>query len=318
MFPTREAKRNIGLVALAITFIFLATAAIQIAVIPLILKHAPDFANHYLFNWLLSSIPMYAIAMPLSLLFFATCSTKKAPQKKKLTAWNFVCIFSLCFAGTYVFNFLGTTVNKLFSELLGREAVNPIELITAQSPMWANLLFLVLLAPVFEEIFLRKLVIDRLLPYGELPAILISGVAFGLVHGNFNQLFYAIAVGMIFATVYLHTGSILYTIGMHMLLNLIGGVYTAEAIKLSNGAALPGIFSAIPGEIVGALMKYLYMIFLLLTVVVSVIAIKEIVAKRPTLERPNPSPTPRDWIHILALNPFVWIFLAVTALMFVL
>ena len=105
---------------------------------------------------------------------------------------------------------------------------------------------------------------------------------------------------------------------MHMLLNLIGGVYTAEAIKLSNGASLPGIFSAIPGETVGALMKHLYMIFLLLTVLLSVVAVKETVSKRPALERPNPSPTPRDWIHILALNPWVWIFLAVTALMFVL
>ena len=311
MFNTRMGRRNIGLVALAIAFIFLLTAALQMAIVSLIVVFAPDFINHYLFNWVVGSIPMYAISMPLSLLFFRACKETKTPQKKKLTAWSFISIFSLCFVGTYIFNIVGTLVNNLFSALMGREAVNAIEEMTTSSPAWVNLIFVVILAPIFEEIFMRKLVIDRLLPCGELPTIILSGVAFGLIHGNFNQFFYATAVGMIFAVVYLRTGSILYTIGMHMLLNFIGGVYAAEVIKLIESGSTVSM-------LIGGLMNFLYIILLIGAIIISIIAIKSIIEKRPHLERPDPAPTFGDWIRMLVLNPFVWIFLAVTALMFLL
>lgn len=311
MFDVREGRRNVGMVALAISFIFLFTTALQILLVPLIAKLAPQWTNHVLFTWLMSSVPMYACAMPLSLIFFRACRTTQAPQKKKMTAWSFISIFSLCFAGTYLFNIVGTLVNNLFSALLGRAPVNAVEEMTTASPAWVNLIFVVILAPIFEELFMRKLVIDRLLPCGELPAILISGIAFGLIHGNFNQFFYATAVGMIFAVVYLRTGSIVYTIGMHMLLNFIGGVYAAEAIKLIGSGSTVG-------TLVGAMMNYFYMIILIGAVIISIITVKSIIEKRPHLERPDPAPTSRDWVRMLILNPFVWIFLAVTALMFLL
>ena len=68
----------------------------------------------------------------------------------------------------------------------------------------------------------RKILIDRVRKYGELPAILISGVMFGLFHGNFTQFFYAAGLGILFAWIYVRTGKIIHTIALHFLVNFWG------------------------------------------------------------------------------------------------
>ena len=45
---------------------------------------------------------------------------------------------------------------------------------------------------------------------------------FGLFHGNFTQFFYAAALGLLFAWVYIRTGKIIHTIAMHFMLNFWG------------------------------------------------------------------------------------------------
>ena len=60
--------------------------------------------------------------------------------------------------------------------------------------------------------------------YGEKLAVITSALMFGLFHGNLSQLFYAFALGLVFGYVYLKTGKLRYSIGLHMLINFIGSV----------------------------------------------------------------------------------------------
>ena len=53
---------------------------------------------------------------------------------------------------------------------------------------------------------------------------MINGLCFGLFHGNLAQFFYTAILGMILAYVYIRTGKILYTMGIHACLNFLGGV----------------------------------------------------------------------------------------------
>ena len=108
--------------------------------------------------------------------------------------------------------------------------------------LWAVFLFMVILAPIFEEIFFRKVVIDRLRRYGDLPAIIISGLVFGLIHGNFSQFFYAALLGMVFGAIYVHTGKLGYTIFLHMLINFMGSFYTALMME-KFGGEIPAEFT---------------------------------------------------------------------------
>ena len=75
-------------------------------------------------------------------------------------------------------------------------------------------------APVFEELIFRKVLIDRTIKYGEYVSIVLSGMMFGLLHGNFQQFFFAALIGMLFAYIYIRTGRVRYTIFLHMAINL--------------------------------------------------------------------------------------------------
>ena len=118
-------------------------------------------------------------------------------------------------------NLVGIGVNSLLSP----NSVNLVgELATAAGMSAETVIAFVVLAPVFEELVFRKVLVDRVLPFGEWPAILFSGITFGLFHGNLTQFFYAALLGMVLAYVYIRTGNILYTIGIHACINFLGGV----------------------------------------------------------------------------------------------
>ena len=63
---------------------------------------------------------------------------------------------------------------------------------------------------------------ERIVKYGELAAVLASGLFFGLFHGNLNQFSYAFLLGLFLGFIYVKTGKLGYTIGLHMAINFIG------------------------------------------------------------------------------------------------
>ena len=83
---------------------------------------------------------------------------------------------------------------------------------------------MVIVAPIVEELIFRKIVIDRLSVFGDRNAIIFSSVAFGLIHVNLYQFFYATALGFILGYVYTKTRNVKYSIFMHMLINFLGSV----------------------------------------------------------------------------------------------
>ena len=182
----------------------------------------------------ISSFTMYGVAMPLSMLFFDKCEVHPV-EKKRGGLGLTLCVIPLCFGLTYVGSIIGTLIETISSLLVGKEASNPVADTVSSIPLWAVLLFVVILAPIFEEIFFRKIVIDRLRRYGDVPAIVLSGVAFGVIHGNFSQFFYAALLGMVFGAVYLHTGKLRFTIFLHMLINFMGSFYTTLMMEKFGG-----------------------------------------------------------------------------------
>ena len=83
-------------------------------------------------------------------------------------------------------------------------------------PTW---LLAIIVAPIFEELVFRKLVLDRIGSFGETPAVLCSALIFGLAHQNAGQFFLAFLLGVLFARIYLHTGKIVYTMVLHFMIN---------------------------------------------------------------------------------------------------
>ena len=54
----------------------------------------------------------------------------------------------------------------------------------------------VIVSPIFEELLFRKILLEKLLPYGKVIAIAISSLFFGLYHANLEQLLYTMFLGV--------------------------------------------------------------------------------------------------------------------------
>lgn len=82
---------------------------------------------------------------------------------------------------------------------------------------------LVVVAPITEEFVFRGVVFHALKPYGNGIAILVSGISFGIFHGNFSQLFYTAVLGICLAYITYATGSIFASTVIHAMVNSISG-----------------------------------------------------------------------------------------------
>lgn len=297
----------IGVPAVAIALVFIITVIGQILIDMIVRRTVPEWASANWYDLALSSTAMYVIAMPLAALLFRLAPTQ-APEKRRMKPYVFLGLLTLCFGITYAGNIVGFIVNRIIGAVRGEPVINEVASITIATPLWANLLFIGILAPVMEELIYRKLLIDRLAHLGDLPAILISGVSFGLIHGNFSQFFYATAVGLLFGYIYINTGKLRYTLLLHMAINLIGGVALAEVSKLSVIA---------PTAPLTVILSVLSVCFFVLTVVGAIVAavLFLIYCRRP-LRRAEVPLRAREWCAVLLANPAVWLFLAVSAVLF--
>ncbi len=202
--------------------------------------------GRYLQNpWIMYAVlvlPIYLIAMPVSALL--VWDMPLLPLiKKKLSAGRFIIVIMVCFAIMYASNWVGAGINLIIQAISGQPTSQDLLNLISGSGVWANLVFVVILAPVAEELFFRKLLIPRLLPFGEKPAIIISGLLFGLIHGNFSQFFYAFGLGIAFGFIFVKTGKVIYTIILHMIINFFGSVISLLIIDAPMVVtALYGVF----------------------------------------------------------------------------
>lgn len=142
------------------------------------------------------------------------------PEKKKLSPGSFLfyllCAYGLWGIGVFFGNW------PLIAFGLSSAADSVTQLIGDN--IIPYLLYAVIGAPVLEELACRKLLLDRLRVFGELPAAFVTALIFGLFHGNSGQFFLAFNLGLLFAVVYMKTGKIVYTMLLHAAINLTGSL----------------------------------------------------------------------------------------------
>lgn len=191
-----------------------------------------EYGKEDWYVWGMTTFTIYIIGFPLLLLLF--CKTQKTPpQKVKLGIGNFLAgiplITLLCFVGSIIGNVVSSAILLPFEKSV--QETNVLNDLVMNSNRFYMILTVGILAPIFEELIFRKLIIDHVLKYGELAAMLLSGIMFGMFHGNFTQFFYATALGIFFAYVYIRTGKLRYPIFYHMLVNLSSSVITTSLVQ---------------------------------------------------------------------------------------
>lgn len=113
-------------------------------------------------------------------------------------------------------------VNMLVSSgvyALGYETENSIADPMSASGWAAEIISSVILAPVFEELFYRGLIMRSLSRVSKRFAIFASAAIFGIAHGNIYQFLLGFFVGIVFAYADMRTDSIIPSILAHMAVN---------------------------------------------------------------------------------------------------
>ncbi len=189
--------------------------------------NAPAFLFHESFNFIFSFI--FAYALPILILiglvgyprFSRVHPLYPGSQYSMVQS---IKLFPFAWVTTMGVNLFTITLFKYLSIWFGiPESTNPIDsMVPTSTTGWIiAAIYICICAPIFEEIFYRRIILGSLRRYGDTFAIVISAILFGAMHGNFSQFFYAFALGLIYGYIVVRSNSIMPAILLHALNNSI-------------------------------------------------------------------------------------------------
>ena len=118
-------------------------------------------------------LALYGISVPAFLSMSAILPTVR-PQKAKMSLGKWLIGFCICLlmmtAGGYISSILVTAIDTI----TGSALTNPVDEMVDQTSLWVDILFVVILAPIFEELVFRKILCSKLLALGEGFAVVVS------------------------------------------------------------------------------------------------------------------------------------------------
>lgn len=219
----RQAKKHFSRVGLGVFTLVVIGIVSQQAIVYGAEMLLPQWEKNGWTMYPIAILSQYIVALPVMLLVM-----KKAPhtpiEKTKLKPANvavavFVGIFMM-----YAGNFIGILITSLLDVLTGKLTTNPVQALVMGEQVLPTIVFVVVVGPMIEEYIFRKQLIGRLHIYGEKTAVVVSALLFGLFHGNLSQFFYAFALGLVLGYLYVRSGKLRYSAGLHMLVNFMGSV----------------------------------------------------------------------------------------------
>ena len=279
-------------------------------------------SNSVIFSLMLVMISVDLIGFPLIFGLTRKIPARDIP-KTKIGFFGFIPYIFMTFAILVPGMIVGTMVHRLITLPFGGDGSNVVaELLVGSNPI-PRIIVIGILAPIFEELIFRKLLIDRLSRYGSFIAIIVSGLFFGLFHGNFSQFFFATGIGFLFAFLYSKTGKIHLTIILHMIVNMYTSVITTTAVqnlvKVNPNMDLSQEFlMAHPEALAAAGFLGLAYAGLGLFAFIGIICFIVFAAKKKfRLEKIEGEPTKAEALKALATSKYVWLFILSTIGLFV-
>lgn len=224
--------------------------AVQLIPVYIVGAVRPEWLQNPNISLLLSVLPLYLIGMPLLILL-----AKRVPavqiEQHDMKPGQFAIVVVMCFGLVYLSNIVGNIFTVIIGILKGSAVQNVILNVATSVNILFVLVYMVLIAPVMEEYVFRKLIVDRTARYGQGVAVLMSGLMFGLFHGNLNQFVYAFVLGTFLAYLYVKTGKLKITIALHMMINFMGGIVSVLVLRMID---LEGYLEAAASGDMAALM----------------------------------------------------------------
>ena len=113
-----------------------------------------------------------------------------------------------------------------------------------------GIVLIAIIGPVAEEVLFRWGIMRHYMPGGAWRAILISALAFGIIHMNPAQVPFAAAMGVMLGILYWRSGSIAWPIALHILNNSLA---CAQILLLGDKVKEFSIIEAMGGMAIGSM-----------------------------------------------------------------
>ena len=228
----RKQMSRIGFVYFAGTILLV---ALELSLSMLFLFGNPDGDYDSSILIFFNLILRFILGYPLMLCLIHLVKKGKPIPQKKMKAGSVFIAFFMAYAMAMITNIIGLLLTSIINAFQsGVDTTNLQDTLLALPSVWL-VLFVCVGAPIFEELIFRKALVDRAIYCGEGIAIAMSGVMFGLFHGNLNQFVYAAALGAFFAFIYVRTGKIRYTMILHAMVNSMATIGTLLLKMFSEG-----------------------------------------------------------------------------------
>lgn len=242
-----ELKTNVNVksvfsrVGLAAAVLGVVVNLVQMIIITIFNVVNPAFESNGWFRYLLIAVSFYLIGFPICCLILKSIPDGPKREEENLTFGGFIKFFLISYFIMVLLNLFTTGFLWIVGNFKEADVVNPLESVLSNSSIWATIIFAGILSPIIEEVLFRGVMLNKLRTYGDKIAIITTALLFGLFHENFSQFFYAVGLGMIFAYVTLKTGTIKYSIGLHIMINMMGSVIGTQVLSSTIATMIFGI-----------------------------------------------------------------------------
>ena len=244
--------------------------------------------------------------------------TKEAPkpEKRPVSFKKFLLLIPISFAVRTA----GTLISNAISMVSGSYSESDeLTVLLLDMDIWVVFVCVGIIAPIIEELFFRKMLIDRLRPHGEMACLIVSSLFFGLFHQNIGQFFYAFGMGLVLAHLYYHSGKYHLAVIIHAIFNITGIIpilfYDSliEAIEtaylLIEGSA--PIDALLP--FVSTIIAYFIYAVVLLALTIAGIIIIGTNYKKFKIQKSNSPLSPAEQREVFWKTPGIIVAVAITA-----
>lgn len=256
MTITNEFKticRKIGLILGAILLSRLVTEGVSLLLAKLLEGAGPTVS--YVISWAVAVVLLYG-GMIVSTAFILGYKRdnnklyyKKCKRLGKAVAW----VLPSYGAGQLI-NITVLAISFLLANNKGAVQDTYAPITGGAATSFISVIFLVIqmivIAPIFEEFWVRGMIQTELSKYGHGFSIMVSALIFGFAHGNVHQFCFTFVIGIALGYVRYATDSIIPTTIIHFILNSIAAIITLIAssdpvisaiTKLQQGAELNNV-----------------------------------------------------------------------------
>ena len=159
------------------------------------------------------------------------------------------------FPACFLLNMISSIIVNMFTAAMDSVGITiPEADFSIKNPSVSAVLFqflyIVIIAPLIEEIIYRGMILGALAKYGEIPAIIFSALCFGLMHHNIPQAASAFVTGLAYASLAVSSGSILPSLIIHSLNNtLVSMEELGSTLGIPHIAVISGTLQVIMGTL---------------------------------------------------------------------